>query len=182
MARYHPLLADAGVTVGALLVGGGLTHHGYAAMAVVRLNSLKERTQGKPDVHLDLDADWHLLSRERRVALIDHELEHIRLVYETRKKSPGFGQPRRDDRGRPKLRLLRHDLVVGGFAAVIERHGENALEVDAINACGKRQAEILNEKDLYADQPPPVAGTVHGSSESSAGADDDEEEAAKANA
>jgi hypothetical protein len=39
-----------------------------------------------------------------------------------------MGDLKVDDAGRPKIKLRKHDLVVGGFAICTHRHGEKAPE------------------------------------------------------
>ncbi len=129
MRKYHSGLVEARVTVAALMVGGGLKHHGYAACAVVKINSLKDRVEGKEDVTIEIDGDqdgWERWPVTRCEAVIDHELNHLIVV-----KDEG-GRVKRDDAGRPKLRLRLHDVQIGGFEDVIERHKEHAVEAQAI--------------------------------------------------
>lgn len=152
MRRFHQQLADEKVTVSVLFVAGGLSLHGEPAHAIIKLNSLRDRVEGKEDVTLQLADHYPELKKEQQLALVDYELHHLTLVRHTRGKEAG--KVKRDDAGRPKLRMRRHDLVVGGFKAIIERHGDAALEVGAIHHCGREAAEILGERDMRPAAPP----------------------------
>lgn len=138
--RFHKKLVDEKVTFGVLMAhptedrhgnpkGPAITHGGYPALAVVRVTKLKERVQGLADVELTIDADsWEDASDKRKVALIDHELEHLQIVPD---KLAGI---KRDDAGRPKLKCVLHDWQLGGFEAVARRHASEALEVVHLQA------------------------------------------------
>ena len=138
MTLYHADLADAGVRVGLLYAhakrddrtgeprGPALKLHGYPCAALVRINSQRDRVQGKPDATIELDADaWEERPREEKVAILDHELEHLLLVRDD------AGGVALDDANRPKLKMREHDLVIGGFVSVCERHKMAALEAQA---------------------------------------------------
>ncbi|TXH55560.1 MAG: hypothetical protein E6Q97_08545 [Desulfurellales bacterium] len=135
MKQHHPDLVEAGVTVGLLFAhaprndatgepqGPALKHNGYPALAVVKINSQRDRVEGKPDATITLDGDrWPDESRESRVALLDHELAHLVLV---RDEDGGI---KTDDCFRPRLKCREHDFQLGGFWDVVERHGKDAVE------------------------------------------------------
>src|ERR1019366_9477538 len=61
------------------------------------------------------------LSETRRLALLDHELTHLVL----RCDEDGL---KHDDIGRPTFKIKQHDFDLGGFAEVVERHGEASVE------------------------------------------------------
>lgn len=125
--RYHPDLAKHGVTVGLLAAAGGLALHGYPAAALVRVNALRLRVQGAPDCTVELcHESWQQRPEAERRAILDHELEHVVILFEK------DGKPKTDDAHRPKLRLKPHDFQIGGFKNVIERHRECALEARQI--------------------------------------------------
>lgn len=140
MAKYHPDLKDAELQVGVILAhaardqnnepsGPALTHGGYAAAATIRIVSLKDRAAGLPDVILTIDGDeMDAWSDERFSSLIDHEFCHPVLV-----TSPG-GAIIRDDLGRPKLKMRKHDHQLGIFKEVIERHKEYAMDAEVLQA------------------------------------------------
>lgn len=137
MAEHHMRLCDAGVRVGllyasgprdeksGLLKGPALKLHGMQALAVVKINSTKDRVEGKPDATVTLDFDqWPDHSPERKRAIMDHELAHLLLATDE------DGNPQIDDANRPKLRMRQHDLVVGGFTDVVRRNKQHAAESD----------------------------------------------------
>jgi hypothetical protein len=130
--KHHSDLTENGVTVGALFCTSldangeakpSLKRHGHAVAAQIQITSLADRARGLPDAKLTIDtAAWYSLPENARLALIDHELEHLRLDVDNK------GQPMADDIGRPKLKIRYHDWELGGFAAIVERHGESAVE------------------------------------------------------
>jgi hypothetical protein len=127
MQKYHPRLAEAGVTVEVLTVHSevspALRHHGYPAAAVVKVMSQKDRAAGSADARLLVDAEkWAGMNASQRTALLDHELTHLELVKDEE------GEVRTDDCGRPKLRVRPHDFELGGFEEVVSRHKQDAPE------------------------------------------------------
>lgn len=136
MRRWHDDLGKAGVTVSVLTAHAdeadlekgksALRHHGYPAAALVRVNSHKDRVEGKADATILVDGDqWPDWPAERRLAILDHELTHLELVMKD-------GAVQRDDCGRPRLRLRKHDFELGGFEAVAERHKRAEIQVEAL--------------------------------------------------
>lgn len=134
MREYHPKLTDAGVRVGLLHAmaardkegmpkGPALTHHGYPALAVVKINSLKDRVEGKPDATITLDGErWGEQSREEKVALLHHEILHLVVATDE------DGGVKTDDAFRPVLKMRMHDYEAGGFWEVVDKHGKHAPE------------------------------------------------------
>jgi hypothetical protein len=138
LQQYHAELADAGVTIGLLHaharrdeksgepLGPALKLHGYPCAAVVKINSHQDRVEGKPDATVKLDADtWNDRPHEEKVAILDHELEHLVLVKDKE------GAIEIDDACRPKLKMRLHDMNIGGFEAIVDRHKTAALEAQA---------------------------------------------------
>lgn len=128
MAKYHGRLTDVEANVGVLIAfnpdGDAVKLNGYPCAATVRIVSLKDRAAGMPDAQIVLDQNtWDGLDQAERDALFDHEIEHLQTV--PNKKT---NQPKRDDLGRPKLRMKKHDAQVGIFKNVIERNGPKALD------------------------------------------------------
>lgn len=135
IAQHHErlLALEIPVTVGVLMVWGDideegqltsstLKHHGVPAAAITKINNLKLRAYGLPDAEILIDQFvWDFASNEARVALIDHELTHIELVYKDNTIVL-------DDLGRPKLRTRTHDWHFGWFDEVVERHGKHSFE------------------------------------------------------
>lgn len=100
-----------------------LKHHGYPALAKVQITAYVDRVRGIPDAKLTIDrCEWNLMSKSRKEALIDHELTHLTIARDKE------GVAKRDDLGRPKLKMRIHDWELTGFASVVERHGEASVE------------------------------------------------------
>lgn len=134
IAANHPELLECKVTIGPLFAfaprdkngmptGPAVKLNGYPCAAVVRITPLKRRVQGLADAEIVIDGDnWKDWSDARQDALIDHELCHLELA-----RDKG-GAVILDDHFRPKLRMKLHDWQLGGFAAVIQRHGEESFD------------------------------------------------------
>lgn len=150
MSRFHSQLQEAGVRIGLLEAlakrnqhgepqGPAIRHHGYPAAAVIKINSLKDRVEGKPDATIVIDGDrrgeW---SNARLLALFDHELCHVQLDVDD------SGNVILDDANRPKLRHVPHDAEVGVFWCVVDRHKGLAFETDSFAEINKqfRQMEF----------------------------------------
>lgn len=105
------------------LVSDALMLHGRKALSITRKLSLKDRVMGRGDAEISLDGDWwkETASEEMQRALLDHELHHVALKITK-------GQLSFDSEGRPILRLRKHDVEVGWFAAIAERHGKHSVE------------------------------------------------------
>jgi Ftsk gamma domain/Putative phage metallopeptidase len=126
-SHFHPKLKD--VTVDALFAfdeehsGSVLKHQGYSAAAVVSITPLKGRALGTADAVIVVDrATWIDLKAPQRDALIDHELNHLYWDVDNE------GRPKSDGLGRPKLGMRRHDLQIGFFTDILERHGDASFE------------------------------------------------------
>ena len=111
--------------------------HGYPCVATIGVVPYKQRIRGAGDAVLTIDtAEWGDLHEEERESTIDHELEHLHF--------PGMRQlgeswvPNLDKSERPIIQIKLHDLVVGGFKVVAERHGDNAIEKQAIDLINSR--------------------------------------------
>lgn len=143
MSDYHPELVEYEVTVKVLLayapineagepIGPAIRHHGYQAHAMMRVNSLRDRVEGKTDATVIIDGDhYQEWPAEKLVALADHELRHLELV--TKPDEHGNPVVQIDDAERPKLKIRPHDLEIGAFVDVIDRHGRHAIEAQAIH-------------------------------------------------
>lgn len=76
----------------------------------------------KYDVLIEIAQDvWEQAGEKFQKALMDHELGHIGLDLDE------SGQPKRDDSGRIKVRMLHHD--VEEFSDVLARHGAYAQDL-----------------------------------------------------
>jgi len=96
--------------------------HGYPALAITKILSLKWRAHGLGDAEILIDAGrWELMAERQRIALIDHELTHLEPI--TKDDSIV-----RDDLRRPKLEMRLHDIEIGAFADVAARHGPESIE------------------------------------------------------
>lgn len=132
MPKHHGRLDAIEVSVDVMIAtnnrGPAVKLHGRPCIATVKVNSLKDRARGYADATITIDRGaWGRLSEASRVAVIDHELEHLQPVRD--KKS---GQPKYDDRGRPRLTCKPHDWDLGGFIAIVDRHGDAAVDAMAI--------------------------------------------------
>lgn len=147
--RFHQPLHDAEVRTLILFArnedGPALKRGGYPAAAIVRVLPLKWRVVTGCDALIELDQRvWEEADRDRRAAIIDHELSHLQPV--EKEVDGGRTVLARDDIGRPKLTIKDGDFFAGdGFVEVIERHGEAALEVANVTAAHKVAMEALDQ-------------------------------------
>lgn len=147
MTTYHPALASHGVTLTVLLAhasrdangdpsGAAIELNGYPCHATIKIVSLKDRVAGKGDAELVIDGDeldtW---SNEQFAAIIDHELTHLKVMTDKQ------GNLKRDDIGRPVLKIRKHDHQYGWFEEVIERHGDNSFELQQLAAVGTKAVQ-----------------------------------------
>lgn len=99
-------------------INDALTKNGIKALGICRKLSLKDRALGRGDAEISLDGDWWAkASGDEQAALLDHELHHIEV------KADKAGNVQYDDLGRPQLKLRKHDVEVGWFSLIAERHG-----------------------------------------------------------
>lgn len=141
---HYPDLIEADVTVKYLFARSdgdndspALTHGGYPASAVVRINNLQKRVEGLTDASIAIDQEaWEDLSHEERTALLDHELHHLE-VKRNKAKAVKY-----DDANRPCLKMRKHDWQHGGFYAIAKRYGEAALDVQAIRGVQRKFVQM----------------------------------------
>lgn len=114
-----------------------LTKNGIRALGLTRAIALKDRVMGRGDAEVCLDGDWwtETASEEQQRALLDHELHHIAL--KMRKQVLQC-----DDLGRPLIKLRKHDVEIGWFACIADRHG--AASQEQIQA-----AAIMEDRGQY---------------------------------
>jgi len=156
MERWHERLHEAKVRVCVLWAanedGPPLKHGGYKVLAKVKVLSLKERVRSRLDGATGYDAEllideeeYRDLDDDSKVALLDSMLESLDTV---EKDIDGRTVLQRDDIGRPKLKRVEGDIFGGsGFAAVIERHGEWAIElISTRRAYGHAQAALAESQ------------------------------------
>jgi hypothetical protein len=150
--NWHHELTEAGVRVAVLLAYGrrdeetneitspAISHGGYPALGLCRINGLRDRVEGKADATLIFDGDqWPGLSDARQLSLADHECQHLELVRDDE------GNVKLDDACRPRLKIRKHDLVVGGFTKIVERHGGEANEAVALVQCQQMLQPLFAE-------------------------------------
>jgi hypothetical protein len=119
------------------VIGPPLKLHGYTCAATIKVNSLKHRAQGLADATICIDGEsWKDSSQERRISLIDHELEHLERVIKG-------DAPAVDDLMRPLLRVKLHDWQLGGFRVIAERHREAAWEVEMAQDFATEYGQLL---------------------------------------
>lgn len=105
------------------LLNDALTKNGVKALGVTRALPIKDRAMGRGDAEICLDADWwSLASGDEQAALLDHELHHISV------KCDRSGNIQYDDLNRPKIKLRKHDVEVGWFKLIADRHGAASIE------------------------------------------------------
>lgn len=133
LKKYHPRLIEAKTTICMLVVfaeidehgepvGQALNLHGTPAYAVTRIFPLKLRAHGLADAEILVDGErWKDMPNKTRIALLDHELTHIDLVFKDNVLQV-------DDLGRAKLTMRHHDYTHGWFTEVVERHGKASIE------------------------------------------------------
>lgn len=158
MAQWHQDLEKAEVLVGVLMCstdkedGHALKAGGYPALATIKVVPLKDRITKNYDAELMLDAAfWESATAERKLALIDHELCHLRLkepkANQQNVKMIGDLAVLYDDHNRPIIRTVPADWNVGdGFEEVVKRHGTIAHEVTSVKSIGDRLNALVKTK------------------------------------
>lgn len=124
-------LREAGVSITILMAynedGAPVKWARVPAAAVIKVNSLKDRTEGKGDATITIDEDrWEGLSDRRKTALIHHELLHLSVARDKK------GAVKRDNVDRPVLKVKPDDFVISGFNRIVELYGEDANERVAV--------------------------------------------------
>lgn len=143
MKRWHEGLCKARVRVDYVFVttdgedGCPLKCNGYPAMAVAAAVPQKFRGGLKADARITIDKEaWEELSEKQKDALLDHELHHFEAVIQD-------GTVGLDGNDRPRLRLRRHDVQLGFFSVIAQRHGEHSQEVIQARALVEHAATVL---------------------------------------
>lgn len=152
LRQYHTDLVEAGLRIGVVMVrpatdevgvptGPALRFGGAAATACIKKVSPKDRVLKPYDAEIQIDEmRWDDMTDQQRLAVMDHELQHIELQYDD-------GVLRTDDDGRPVLKMRPDDWVLTGFEAVVRRHGEAALECPAAKTTWTRCEQALFDFD-----------------------------------
>lgn len=138
--KWHPDLIKAQVRVTPLMVhppvdksgnpsGPALKLAGAPCVAKITVASARDRLLAKTDAIVEIAADvWERLDDAQRLALVDHELEHLIV------KRDDKGEIQTHDDCRPCLATQPDDWVLTGFASVVERHGQSSVEVLGLRA------------------------------------------------
>src|SRR5256885_50767 len=86
--NYHNDLSDNRVTIGILMAKSddddkpAVTKDGYPCAALIEKTSYKNRCLGIADAVITIDAAiWTTFTEAEKVAVLDHELMHLELVY-----------------------------------------------------------------------------------------------------
>ena len=153
IARWHPELSDAGANVLAIMVSSdddkpALSHGGFPVLACIAVVPEQDRLTKAHDAEMFINQEaFDSMSCAKRLALIDHELTHLAAKVKKRKRTyTGPAIVERDQFGRPRLQLRKGDWNVGdGFKEVVERHGENASELENIARAYSFTMRIVNE-------------------------------------
>jgi hypothetical protein len=126
-----------------------LTHNGYPCAGIAKINSLKDRAEGKADGTVFVDHDqWRDWDEARRRAVCHHELHHFEPQFDK------DGGRKTDDLGRPVLKIRKHDWQLGGFGIIVERHGDAAIEKESFIKTAETYGQMIMEWD---DDEPEVA-------------------------
>lgn len=151
MRKYYPEFIDAGLTIAYLFVstdgiGAALSHGGYPAAGICKINSLKDRVEGKADCTITIDKEWWTNHDNNQcLALLDHELHHILIAHDD------DGNLITDDAGRPKVKLRKRDWQHGGFLEIAKRHRMASVDMASIQDVQKIfvQANLFSGDDMH---------------------------------
>jgi hypothetical protein len=103
-------------------IGDAIKKNGVKTLGLCRKIGLKDRALGRADTEITLDGEWwETAGEDEQRALLDHELHHIQVKIDKR----GLV---RDDLGRPVVNLRQHDVEVGWFKIIAQRHGRASQE------------------------------------------------------
>lgn len=151
MSEFHGDIKDADVKVGLINVFQDddhqdkpvLTKSGAKCSACIKVVGLKDRLVKGYDVEILLDGDyWKQITAKQRVAILDHELEHLRLTVNRK-----TGKVKMDSLNRPKLRMIPDDIQFWGFSKIAERHHENSQESICFMQLAKDHGKKLTAKN-----------------------------------
>ncbi len=137
---HFPDLKEAGVTFTVLTAssedGAPVKWKGVPATAVIKVNNLKDRTEGKADLTVTIDEEkWGGMTPQERKALLHHELLHPQLLLDE------AGRVKRDNVDRPRMKLRPDDFVLSGFHEVVEKYGKDAGERQGVAAVVRKWEE-----------------------------------------
>ena len=149
MDEYHSELKQYGVEVLSIMAYAprddednikrpAIRKNGAACAACIRILSLKERLVKKNDCEVTFDGDlWETLDAPKKISIIDHELSHLRLVFDK------DGNIKKDTLNRPKLRNINDDIIYWGNSEIAAKHGENSMEYIAAQNLKNKYGEVL---------------------------------------
>lgn len=135
MEEHHKELLDEKVQVAVLLVWGprdkdglitgpGVSAHGHAALAKIKVSSESDRLLSGADAVMHIDGDcWEKMKARTKRALLDHELTHLELLV----TADGTTKRREDSSARLGAKL--DDWMLTGFYAIAKRYEKDAPEV-----------------------------------------------------
>lgn len=142
VALWHAELQLWEVTVGvdlaAVPVDEKLKAKGRACHAYIKITPVRQRQRGIPDAVITVDYTYYMtLTPEQQAGLIDHELTHLKVFRDAKDNVEA------DAAGRPTLEMVEHDIEVGWFMVVADRHGENSHEVMQARQIQERHGQTL---------------------------------------
>jgi hypothetical protein len=115
--KWHPHLEEARIALAWKVGGWKPDRDGIMKLGQAKKASDLDREMKPYDfVILLSQTGWDELSKEQRLALVDHEASHCEVSRDER-----TGEVRLDDRGRKVYRMRHHDIAE--FRAVVKRHG-----------------------------------------------------------
>ena len=118
-----------------------LVKNGVPCAAQIRVISPFNRQTDNYDVKIIIDGDnWRDLTKEEKIAIIDHELTHLSIVRD-REGEPVMINEESD---KVKLKLIRDDIQMWGFNDIMIRHGANSQELQILQHLVNRYAPILD--------------------------------------
>jgi hypothetical protein len=149
LMRYHPDTAKSGLSWQVLMVfaprddddkpkGPAMKKRGCQILMDIRINKLEARAKGLPSVTIRVDGDtWDEVGEKEKIARFDHEWTHI--VWE--------GERDVDDM--PKLAIREHDVEIGIFTEVIERHKEDATDLKIAKDAFDKIKQVYFQKEFW---------------------------------
>lgn len=149
LEQYHSEIAQAQVQIGLIFVSDfdkdenpipAIKLHGAFAAGCISLINGVNAVFNPNQCQIQIDKlYWDNASEEVRLALVDHELEHLELVKDKN------GITVTDDRNRAKIKLKPDDFVLTGFMSVVRRHGPHAVEAQSVTNVYTQMHPVLLE-------------------------------------
>ena len=148
--EHHKSLTEVEARVGLVVVyqedenstKPAISKNGAKCAASVKVVNLRDRLTKGYDAEILLDGEcWEGCTNERKIAILDHELEHLVPVFDNK-----TGKPKLDSLERPKLRTRNDDIQFWGFSKIAARHGKNSQEHRCFMEMLKSHGKILAQK------------------------------------